>query len=131
MRNKKTSCDFDFCGNYDDEVWRNWEIRGGDQSPVGEINLTHKLPKEREDAPRPWMGPRGVVLSTKGDVEAARKRERKERRPRCSPYQDLFASLPSEERMGGKRGRGEKGPRGCLSPRYSRRANPVSLGPGR
>lgn len=26
--------------------------------------------------------------------------ERNERRPRCSPYQDLFASPPSEERTG-------------------------------
>lgn len=45
------------------------------------------------------VGPRGVVLSLTGDVEAVRKRERNERRPRCSPYQDLFASPPSEERM--------------------------------
>lgn len=94
MRNKKTSCDFDFCGNYDDEVWRNWEIRGGDQSPVGEINLTHKLSKERagerEDTPRPWAR-EGSFYLPRG---MSRKRERNERRPRCSPYQDLFASLP-------------------------------------
>lgn len=102
---EKRSCDFDFCNDYDG-VWRNWEIRGGDQSPVGEINLTHKLPKERargggEGGMRAeTVGPRGVVLSLTGDVEAVRKRERNERRPRCSPYQDLFASPPSEERMG-------------------------------
>ncbi|KYN34725.1 hypothetical protein ALC56_11214 [Trachymyrmex septentrionalis] len=87
--------------------WRTlevWKFVGGDQSPVDEINLTHK----------------------------GRKRERNERRPRCSPYQDLFASPPCEERVGREPKRGtEGGPRGCLSLRYSRRANPVSLGLGR
>ncbi|TGZ32070.1 Uncharacterized protein DBV15_10296 [Temnothorax longispinosus] len=109
-------------------VWRTlevWKFVGGDQSPVGEINLTHKLPRGGF-TPSPWA--RGVNLSTRG----GRERERNERRPRCSPYQDLFASPPCEERVGREPRRGtEGGPRGCLSPRYSRRANPVSLGPGR
>ncbi|KYM83937.1 hypothetical protein ALC53_05644, partial [Atta colombica] len=85
-----------------------WKFVGDDQSPVDEINLTHKL------------------------IYEGRKRERNERRPRCSPYQDLFASPPYEERVAREPKRGtEGGPRGCLSLRYSRRANPVSLGLGR
>lgn len=38
---------------------RSLEIRGGDQSPVGEINLTHKLPKGGCAEP---VGPRGVPI---------------------------------------------------------------------
>ncbi|CAK9804519.1 hypothetical protein ANTQUA_LOCUS4124 [Anthophora quadrimaculata] len=55
------------------------------------------------------------------------KERRRARGPRCSPYQDLFASL-----LGGEVGWvWASGLRGCLSLRYSRRANPVSLGPSR
>lgn len=78
---------------------------GGDQSPVGEINLTHKLPEERargKGGCAETVGPReGSSYLPRGML--VRKRGRNERRPRCSPYQDLFASLPSEERMGGMR----------------------------
>lgn len=70
---------------------------GGNQSPVGEINLTHKLPRGFCAEP---VGPRGEP------IYEGRKKERNERRPRCSPYQDLFASPPCEERVGRKPRRG-------------------------
>lgn len=76
--------DFDFYGDHhvDDEdgagVWRMfevWKFVGGDQSPVGEINLTHKLPRGVCAEP---VGPRGEP------IYEGRKRERNERRPRCA-----------------------------------------------
>jgi len=62
--------DFDFCNDHhvDDEdgneIWWTlevWKFVGGDQSPVDEINLTHKLP--RGFTPNLWA--RGVNLSTR------------------------------------------------------------------
>ncbi|KOX73606.1 hypothetical protein WN51_13683 [Melipona quadrifasciata] len=98
---------------------------GGDQSPVGEINLTHKLPGS-------CRRPRVAVSTGMPRCERGKER-RRARGPRCSPYQDLFASLLGGRRGdgGGGGGRWASGLRGCLSPRYSRRANPVSLGPDR
>lgn len=59
------------------------------------------------------MGQGWSYLQARGgeeDVEVERKRVENERRPRCSPYQDLFASPPSGEREGGHEQRaGEEG----------------------
>lgn len=60
------------------------------------------------------MGQGWPYLQARGgeeDVEVERKRVENERRPRCSPYQDLFASPPSGER-GWARTAGRRGGEG-------------------
>lgn len=95
------------------------EIREGDQSPVGEINLTHKLSGSSR-RPR-------VAVST--GVSAGEEKRGEEQEGLDVARIKISLHLCQAEDEGG--GGWASGLRGCLSPRYSRRANPVSLGPDR